>query len=425
MLAVNNEPDMLWNSCISSLGETSHQVFFVVDLKLGAAVIPLSVPERFMPIMPYPSRILIIRPSALGDVCRSVPVLTRLRRVYPQARIDWMVQRGFEDVVKAHPDLSSVVLFDRIGLGTSLRHGNFRPLLAFARVLRDKHYDMVLDCQGLFRSGLFAWLTRSPLRIGPANARELGWVFYTKRVQPYHDTSSIPRHTVASMLDIASAAGAVRPTNLPADSFVSTAELQLYAPPDDIATIKADTQLNRPYILIAPGSRWLGKQWPKDRFASLITHLLKHSPTHSIVLTGSSAERQLCETIAAATGQPSNRILNMAGQTTIGQLMALVKSSDLIVANDSATVHLAVGFDRPLVALYGPTNVAQVGPCNRQRDVISHRKPSEKASHKHTRAGQQLMARISVDEVFQACRQRLERRHNDTIESIVHEHPIA
>ncbi len=319
-----------------------------------------------------------------------------------------MVQQGFEDAIRAHPDLTSVVSFDRKGLGRSLRHGNLKPLYVLARQLQAKRYDLVLDCQGLFRSGFLSWLTRSPLRVGPADAREFGWMFYTKRVAPPDMNSTSTRHTVAAMLDIADAVGASKPSNLPDDQFVGTEEMRLYTPPDAIESIKADARFDRSYILMAPGSRWPGKQWPADRFASLISRLLTHMPDHAIVLTGAPNEHDLCESIAQSANDLDHRIINMAGRTSIGQLMALIQSSRLVVANDSATVHMAVGLDRPLVALYGPTDIARVGPCNRQADVISHLTPGMKAHHKNTTSGQRLMACITVDEVFQACLQRLD-----------------
>jgi ADP-heptose:LPS heptosyltransferase len=102
--------------------------------------------------VPDPSRILIIRPSALGDVCRTVPVLASLRRAWPQARIDWLVQDTFMDAIWYHPALTAAVPFPRAGLSADVKRLRLGRVLGWmGRTLREPGYDLVLDCQGLGR----------------------------------------------------------------------------------------------------------------------------------------------------------------------------------------------------------------------------------------------------------------------------------
>ena len=143
-------------------------------------------------------RILIVRPSALGDVSRTVGCAVELRRQFPQAEIHWLVARAFADVVRHHPAVDAVVLFDRAGLrkfGRSWRAT--RDGLAFARQLRRAGYDRVYDLQGLFRSGLFTRLTGAPYRCGFANSREGAAMFYTHK---YHVDPNL--HTVDRMMSL-------------------------------------------------------------------------------------------------------------------------------------------------------------------------------------------------------------------------------
>lgn len=284
--------------------------------------------------MENPRRILLIRPSALGDVCRTVPVLASLRARFPEARIDWLVQEGFEPAVTAHPALTTVVTFPRraVALGRLWRPGAARRLRAFLRSLAEPAYDLVIDCQGLGRSGFFARATGAPRRVGYANAAELGWLGLTER-----HAIDRQRHTVDRMLALVERAG-IPPV---LDMRLYTTEADRIAA-DDL--VRADR-----YALIAPTSRWPGKRWPIDRYAELARALLTTS-LDAIVIVGGPDEREQCASILEVV-RHEPRLRDAVGRTSIGTLMALVERAAIVVANDSAPVHMAVGFERPLVAL--------------------------------------------------------------------------
>ncbi|MEM9082080.1 MAG: glycosyltransferase family 9 protein, partial [Planctomycetota bacterium] len=149
--------------------------------------------------------ILLIRPSALGDVCRTVPVLASLRGAAPQARIDWLVQTEFMGAVQHHPALSSVLGFPRkrLSLGNIFRNDGRLAIQELSRNLRtNPRYDLVIDCQGLARSGLFAFLSGAKRRVGYTNAEELGWIWINKRI---HAPRSM--HTVDRMLSLVESLG--------------------------------------------------------------------------------------------------------------------------------------------------------------------------------------------------------------------------
>ncbi|MFZ4573292.1 MAG: glycosyltransferase family 9 protein [Phycisphaerales bacterium] len=334
-------------------------------------------------------RILIIRPSALGDVARSVPVLVSLRDAFPNARIDWLVQDSFAEVIAAHPALSNVVKFPRADFGRWTRTLNLPALSSFLSSLRRPAYDLVLDCQGLARSGLFAAATRARFRVGHADARELGWLGYTRRVP-----CSIETHTVDRMLSLVEAIG-VRPRR-DADA------MRLYVPAA-AAGFAASLGLSR-YAVLAPTSRWPGKQWPADRFAALARELSGDGT--ACVVVGAGSERSQITDVLALT-RPDGPIVDLVGKTSLGQLMDVVSHAACVVANDSAALHIAVGFARPTVALFGPTRVNRVGPYGRERDVIQHVEPGDGMDHKNEVAGRGLMARITLAEVLDATRARL------------------
>lgn len=339
--------------------------------------------------MNEPKRILLIRPSALGDVCRSVGVLAALRKRYPDARIDWLVQRTFVQAIEHHPALDHTIPFDRKGFGTQCKKFRFGPVLKWLKALKKADYDIVIDAQGLARSGFFAWSTGAPRRVGYRDAQELAWLFLTERV-------AAPRtmHTVDRMLRLARALDA--PTESP--------DMRLYAGPDELSQVIMEYPDR--YAVVAPTSRWAGKCWPIDRFTDLTRRLAEHPALDRVVIVGGPGERLQCAPLLEMA-EDHPRISDRVGSTSIAQLMAIISRSKLVVANDSASLHMAVGFNRPLVALLGPTEPTLVGPYGRDDDVIRHHAPDDDFDFKKPESAV-MMQRISVDEVAEACDQRLQ-----------------
>lgn len=339
-----------------------------------------------------PRRILLIRPSALGDVCRTVPVLATLRRRYPDAQIDWLVRDLYLDAVRAHPALTNAVAFERDATSQWMSKRGSRALVRQYHTLRDPRYDLAIDCQGLARSGLFAFATGARRRIGFAKAGEFAWLAYTERIRTNESD-----HVVARALSLARAADC-EPV------------------PDITLTIPAETPAmdarleSTRYAVIAPGSAWPGKCWPAERFADLSRRLLADSLVDRVVLVGTRNERtQAAPTIALAN--TDDRVHDFVGQSGIAHLMRLISRSSLVVANDSAAMHMAVGFRRPLVALLGPTDAALAGPYQRANAVVQVVTPDDRLSHRACRDaayGEALMRRIPVELALEKAGEQLQ-----------------
>lgn len=329
-----------------------------------------------------PRRVLIIRPSALGDVCRSVPLAASLRAAWPQARIEWLVQDTFVPAVSAHPAVDEVVPFPRSRLSRLWVPGVAKEAFSFLRGLGEPGYDVVIDAQGLLRSGLFTFATRAKIRVGYAKAQELGWLGCNVRV-----TAPRGAHAVDRMLKL------LEPLGVP-----EVRDLRLYAPSPEREAAARDERLSGPFALLSPTSRWPGKRWAAGRFAQLARRLLDAGVVRRVVVVGGKSERDQCGPLLdMASGDP--RVVDLIGATSVGGLMAAVERAAVVIANDSAVLHMAVGFDRPMVGLYGPTDVARVGPYGRSDRVIQHVGVGERLDHKDEDLGRGYMDRITVDEV--------------------------
>jgi lipopolysaccharide heptosyltransferase I len=332
-----------------------------------------------------PKRILFIRPSALGDVCRSVPVIARLKKKWPDASIHWLVQSEFVDAVSAHPAVDQVIPFPRQSLKRWYLPNGFFKMISFLRHLKSNNYDLVIDGQGLGRSGLFAWATQSAVRIGPASAREFGWLGYTQKVQ------TTCEHTVDQMLALCTHIGIDR-----------GAEMKLYCNSKDVSWWNEYQESNgiKEYAVIAPTSRWKSKQWPTERFISVAQHLLEQGL--QVVVVGGPNEAPQISPLLEYDG-----VINLLPSMTIGRMMAVIEQATFVIANDSAALHMAVGFKRSLLGLYGPTNPKKVGPYNMPEAVIAADVDYDKVHYKDRSLGNKVISQIETDEVINTIHQLL------------------
>ncbi len=336
--------------------------------------------------------ILIIKPSALGDIVLALPALSALRRNFPDAKISWLIRPEFAPLLKDHPHLDEILIFDRVLLGKahfSIRA--FRALISLIRRLRKTHFDAVIDLQGLFRTASLGWLSGCKKRFGMANARELAILFYTSTVP----LSSEWIHVVDHYLKIVQAMGAselqvefVLPRNLDAED--SAAELLRGH------GIEADD-----YIVFVPGSTDHNKRWPTDRFAILADRISSqfHLP---IIATGSAFES---DTIERLRSLAETRIINLAGRTSLAELVALLRSAKLVVSNDTGPGHIAAALGTPLVMMYSWSNPARIAPYGRDECMVA-REPYGRGLKIKSTDPKHSVKTITVDEVYQkACEQ--------------------
>jgi lipopolysaccharide heptosyltransferase I len=299
-----------------------------------------------LPLRDYPARrIALIKPSALGDIVQALPVLTALRRRYPRAHIAWLVNRGYEPLLRGHPDLDEVLPFDR----GATRHGLWqaaRNYAGFLRDLRGRRFDLVIDLQGLLRSGLFTAASAAPRRVGLGCAREGAAWFYTD-VVPVADFSAL--HAVQRYWLVAEALGA------------GDGPVEFRLPIREAERLWAEEALRdcpRPWLAFAVGARWLTKRWPPEHFAALARRAQARFGG-TAVFVGGRDEAALAEAAGARLAGPWR---NLSGRTALPQLAALLSLADVMVANDTGPLHLAAALGRPVVAPYTCTRVALNGP---------------------------------------------------------------
>ncbi len=385
------------------------------------------------------SRILIIKPSSLGDVIQAAPVARALRGLAAQARIDWLVTPGCAGVVELVGSVDKIVLFDRHRFGRMWWNpAAFVAFVSFVLKLRRTRYTAVVDLQGLFRSGFLSWATGAATRIGLSDAREGAARFYTTVVRvPTAPMSAVDRYMLA-----ATALGV--PAEAPRRFDLNIAEAKAV----EARRILAAEGLKdgERYVVLVPGARWPTKRWPEERFAALAGRIREELGL-AIVLVGGPEEREIAarvngglveqqqkkqrppampgaskeeETTTAqgqdapvTHGRDARATVNIAGRTDLKTLAAVLRGAAVVITNDTGPMHLAAALGRPVVAIFGPTSAERAGPYGRGHVVISGRVECAECYERVCRlAGRAEELRcqraVSVDEVFAAVRKVVE-----------------
>jgi heptosyltransferase-1 len=337
-------------------------------------------------------KILIIKPSSLGDVIHALPFLKAVKDKFPDAHVDWVISKNLRGILEDNPLINELIVFDKDSW-KSIRNipKTSRDIASLRRTLKSNNYDMVVDLQGLLRSGLISLSTPSPLRVGFADAREGSRFMYNKKVS----VSGIA-HAVDKNLAVAKAIGAAS----------KKAEFPLCI--DNKSRQKINELLGdvKEYILIFPSARWQTKMWPAENFAELISKV--SSPC---VIAGSGADREICrEIMDSLSKETKNKTISLCGKTDLQELAALIEGAKAVVSNDSGTMHIAAALNKPLIALFGPTDPLKTGPYgwqkNKEMQVLRTEIPCSPCFKKRCRKPL-CMTDISVETVFDKLKRYL------------------
>lgn len=340
------------------------------------------------------SSILIVKLSAIGDVVHSLPLLEVLRKKFPYARIDWVVEEGASQIIEGHPALDRVIVSRRkswqkrvlkgAGFSSVIREGAW-----FLKALRSRKYDLIIDLQGLFKSGVLVGLSKGKRKIGMSGAREGAWLFLNEPPVPV----DYEQHAVDRYLKLA-----------------EYLECDFSSWKGDISIAESDKILinqvlntnglgGRPVIAINPMAGWETKLWEPERFAVLADRL-QDDLSCEIIFTGSGHDREIVEGISRMM---KKRPINLAGQTSLKELAYLYTRCNVLVTTDTGPMHIAAAMGCRVVALFGPTAPWRTGPYGEGHEVIRAEIECSPCFKKSC-GNMTCMKDITVDRVLQGVR---------------------
>jgi heptosyltransferase I len=311
-------------------------------------------------------RILIIKQSSLGDVVHTLPVVHALKRCFPTCHIGWIVQKSFSGLLEPDSAVDEIIpIFIPSTSDPSAPKGAFRAAARATyrtvRELRNKFrshpYDFVLDLHASFRSGLLALTNPGGRRIGFADAKELNTWFQHERLVP----DSRRPHAVDKNLLFATRLGCPpEPEDFGIEVSPAAREnVRLFVRQSGIRD-------NSRIVYANPAARWETKFWTAPAWAEF-ADAVKEKTGATVVFAGSSDD---CNHIRSISERMKNEPVIAAGRLNLAEAVALLKMSDVYVGVDSGPMHIAAFTNTPVVALFGPTDPAKVGPYGKKHRVI-------------------------------------------------------
>jgi heptosyltransferase I len=289
------------------------------------------------PIQP-PASVCILRLSAIGDTCHVVPVVRTLQRLWPQARLTWIIGRTEARLMSLLPDVEFIIIDKTAGPAACLR---------LRRALAGRRFDLVLHMQLALRASLLSLAVRARVRLGfdRPRARELQWLFTNRRIEARGN-----QHVLDSFLDFPRALG-LEP---------GAPEWNLTLPPEALEYARALIPDGVPALLVSPCSSHPARNWRPERYAAIVDHAVSVHGMRALLCGGGSAlELAMGAAIERHARAP---LLNQIGRDTLPQMLALLARARALLSPDSGPVHMATMVGTPVIGLYAATRPARVGP---------------------------------------------------------------
>jgi lipopolysaccharide heptosyltransferase I len=296
-------------------------------------------------------KILILKPSSLGDVVQALPVLRLLKRHLPRSQVYWWIESTLAPLLEGDPDLAGIIRFERQRWA---HPASWLEYLRGVRWMRAQAFDWVIDLQGLARSAVVGWLANGGLFVGLDTPREGARGFYDVRVP----RRTYLTHAVDWYLAVLTRLGVPNQGDF----------CWLPERPDVAASVRRQWPVDKSsWLILQPGARWSNKRWPVEYYSALVRQLAAARPELRFAILGGAEDRPLGQAIAAADPL---RCLDLTGRTSLPEMVEWIRLSELMVTNDTGPMHVAAALGRPVVALFGPTEPRRTGPYGEAAGVL-------------------------------------------------------
>ena len=334
--------------------------------------------------------ILFVRLSYIGDILHATPAARWIKEQYPDAKLHWIVTPSMVELLEGNPYVDEIIPWERDEYEAHSKKLHIPTMWRMWWELKAKlepyKFDVAVDVQGRLITGLVLLASGAPIRLGLGGTKELNWLFTNYKTKPSTD-HVIKRYVeVAQLLKEAVTKQANLETPLKTvDNGLDTETLHtvsakkmyhmdFYVPSklhtwaeEQWKTIDNHTSLNRGEVEkplrvgLVLGTSWATKEWPQEKWYSLIKSLQYRA--NFVCLGGPKEATQYKSLMDSLTAEGIEHImLNMLGKTTLQEVGALIESCDVVVTADTGSLHIALALNKPVVALFGPTDPKLWGP---------------------------------------------------------------
>ena len=301
-----------------------------------------------------PLSFLVVLMGSLGDLVRGLCLADALKRgSRPGCRVAWLVEPQWRQLLQDHPHIDQLIVFDR--------PRGIAALPRLYRQLRQRHFDVTLDLQRHFKSGMFSWMSGARRRIGfhRRNAKEFNWLFNNDPIAYQGDHLNKLEHYLKFIEHL----GMPRPQRL--DFGLSHHRIERLNP-------ALAERLPHPFVAVVMGSSWPTKDWPEEHYRKMVRLLLDQKQL-GVVLIGDRSQAAAAHRLVSE--MPSNRLLSLAGTTSLPEVTGVLQAAAAAVGPDSGPGHLAAAVGTPYVSLFGPTAPERVAPYDCEDLVVQTPEP--------------------------------------------------
>lgn len=345
-----------------------------------------------------PRRVLIVLLGSIGDVVRALPLLCRIRLAWPDSHLAWAVEPKSEPVLRSHPWLDEVIVYDRKRAPWSVA--------AFVREIRRGRFDLVIDLQRHLKSGAIGWISGAPERLGfaPGNTKEYNDLFSTRQAaaQPKMRLKLSQYQAFGDALGIPPA----------------PIEFGLEPTPEEAANAKRLlASASSPKVGVIMGSSWPSRIYPPGAVVAVIrklAHPTDTCPALFPVLIGGPDEADVAAAVMRELDGAA--ALNLVGRTSLRDLIAIFAECAVAFGPDSGPMHMAAAAGCPVVSLWGSTAPERSAPWGFAELVIRGEIPCHPCYLRRCPIGGECMRRIDPSAVVHAVSQAViaSGRHNSS-----------
>ena len=339
-----------------------------------------------------PQRVLICRLSAIGDCVHTIPLAVKVKELWPDCKVTWVVDCVAAQLLQPHSAIDEVIKIERHWIKNTALWKSLR------KQLQQRRFDLALDPQGLIKSGMLAWLSGATTRVGfdYSHGRELAPMLANRRV------SRTATHMVDTYLELLSPWQVTAPGR-------AEFRMPVYAAAENVPSILRVSGLapHESFVCVTPGAGWATKLWPVERFAAVAKHIQTQHNLRTLVLWAGDAERAMAEEIAIQAGGSAV----VAPKTSLTELAEIARQAKLFLASDTGPLHISAAIGTRCIGLFGPTLGAEAGPYGSANLSLQSPKPPGPRSMR--KGDNSAMLAIGVDEVCRACTQLLQSPAQD------------
>ena len=335
--------------------------------------------------------ILFVRLSYIGDILHATPAARWIKKQYPDAKLHWIVTPSMVELLQDNPYVDEIIPWERDEYEAHSKKLHIPTMWRMWWDLKAKlepyKFDVAIDVQGRLITGLVLLASGAPIRLGLGGTKELNWLFTNYKTKPSTEhmikryvevaqllTKVVTEHAnLDTSLNIAKC-GVESSSPLNESSANTLYHMDFQAPSNSHSwaeeqwkTIDNDISLNRGEVDtplrvgLVLGTSWATKEWPQGKWYSLIKSLQYRA--NFVCLGGPKEATQYKPLMDSLTDEGIDKIvLNMLGKTTLQELGALIESCDVVVTADTGALHIALALNKPVVALFGPTDPKLWGP---------------------------------------------------------------